>query len=180
MKRKLWILWLQGFEQAPYVVTKCLHSWKVHNSDGWDIVELTEKNIDQYVTIEGLIPQYADTTINRIALSDIIRIDLLKTYGGLWVDATTFCNKPLDSWLDAYIEHGLFAFELQNDRRLSSWFLYGDSSNYIIDKWHEAVFGFVNSRHVIGTETVHVSIDEWNQRVDHVHYFWFSLCWVST
>ena len=69
-----------------------------------------------------------------------------------------------------------FAFELQTDCLLSSWLLYADGSNYIIDKWHEAVFGFVNSRHVIGTETVHVSIDEWNQRVDHVHYFWFSLC----
>ena len=173
MKRKLWILWLQGFEQAPYVVTKCLHSWKVHNRDGWDIVELTEKNIGQYVAVEGLIQQYADKKINRIALSEIIRIELLKTYGGVWVDATTFCNKPLDSWLPEYIGNGFFAFELKNDRPLSSWFLYGDGSNYILDKWHEAVFGFVNSRNVVGTQTVHVSIDEWEQRVDHVHYFWF-------
>ena len=109
MKRKLWILWLQGFEQAPYVVTKCLHSWKAHNSDSWDVVELTEKNIEQYVTIEGLIPEYASKKINRIALSEIIRIDLLKTYGCLWVDATTFCNQPLDSWLPEYSDHGFFA-----------------------------------------------------------------------
>ena len=92
---------------------------KVHNSDSWDVVELTEKNIEQYVTIEGLIPEYASNKINRIALSEIIRIELLKTYGGLWIDATTFCNKPLDRWLPEYIDHGFFAFELQNDRLLS-------------------------------------------------------------
>ena len=34
------------------------------------------------------------------AKSDVIRINLLASYGGVWVDATVYCNSPLDKWLD--------------------------------------------------------------------------------
>jgi hypothetical protein len=61
---------------------------------------------------------------------------LLKLYGGLWVDATTFCNKRLDDWLSNYIHEGFFAFDkLVQDRLISNWFLYSEKNNYIIDKW---------------------------------------------
>ena len=75
--------------------------------------------------------------INNTALSDIVRVLLLKIYGGLWVDATTFCNKSLDDWLPNYINEGFFAFNKPGkDRLLSSWFIYSENNSYIINKWY--------------------------------------------
>lgn len=172
MKKTIWIFWLQGFETAPYVVTKCLDSWKVHNGDSWKIIELAEGNLEQYVRFERLTQQYADKKITIIALSEIVRLELLRTHGGLWVDATTYCTKPLDSWLPEHVEDGFFAFEQHIDRMLSTWFLYAEESNYIVARWHEAVLAFAGSRSVIGAADPHVSIDEWDQRREHSHYFW--------
>jgi len=64
----------------------------------------------------------------------------LKKYGGVWVDATTLCNKSLDEWLPEYITHGFFGFRNPGpDRLLSSWFLYGEPDNYIVTKWFDRV-----------------------------------------
>lgn len=42
--------------------------------------------------------------------SNIIRINLLEKYGGIWADATLFCRKPLESWIEPHTEQGFFAF----------------------------------------------------------------------
>ena len=74
----------------------------------------------------------AGKAITYAAKSDFVRICILKKYGGLWVDATTYCTIPLDDWLEKYIQSGFFSFNLetrpkgQPDRLLSSYFLYGE------------------------------------------------------
>lgn len=51
---------------------------------------------------DGLIPPAAE--------SDILRLYLLKKYGGVWVDATNLCRRPLDAWLPSAACEGFFAF----------------------------------------------------------------------
>lgn len=174
MVKKLWILWFQGFENSPYPIKECLNSWKVHNRDSWDIIELTNKNIGDYVNITKIKEKYINKKITKIAFSDIIRIELLKRYGGLWVDSTTYCNQPLDNWLEQYTKYGFFAFELSGmDRKLSSWFLYANKNNYIVKKWHQSVASYTKKHNVIGTEHIHHSQEEWSQGIEYDHYFWF-------
>jgi mannosyltransferase OCH1-like enzyme len=73
-------------------------------------------------------------------LSDVVRVLLLKLYGGLWVDATTFCNKRLDDWLSNYIYEGFFAFNKPRPNRLiSSWFIYSEKNNYITHQWFNKI-----------------------------------------
>ncbi|OQX73377.1 MAG: hypothetical protein B6D64_13895, partial [Bacteroidetes bacterium 4484_276] len=97
----IWILWLQGFEDAPDVVKRCLASWKKHNPT-WKINLLDETNIKQFIDVHAIIGRnYKE--ISKQALSDVIRINLLSKFGGVWTDATCFCCKPLDEWLGSYI-----------------------------------------------------------------------------
>jgi len=136
MIRNIYILWFQGFENAPDIVKRCIDSWKYYNPT-WNIQIICNDNLIKYLNIEDYI-QINKLTINNTALSDVIRIILLKLYGGLWVDATTFCNKPLDDWLNEYISEGFFAFDKPGpDRLISSWFLYSDIDNYIINSWFD-------------------------------------------
>jgi len=134
MNNTIFILWFQGFENSPEIIKKCIQSWKYYNSD-WNIILLDNDNLVNYINMNDYIDM-TNKNINYTALSDIIRIILLKKYGGLWVDATTFCNKPLDEWLPSCISEGFFAFDKPgNDRLMSSWFLYAEKDNYIINKW---------------------------------------------
>jgi len=127
-KKTLYIYWAQGFNNAPYVVKKCLISWEKLNPT-WKIIKLTDNNINNYINIKKEIPNIDNKKISKTALSDIIRIFLLEKYGGLWVDATTFCNVPLDDWLHKYLDSGFFAFD--NINLFSSWFIYSNKNNYI-------------------------------------------------
>ena len=141
MIKEIFILWFQGFNNAPDIVKKCLKSWLYYNSD-WNINIIDDSNLKNYIKLE----EYIDVTnkqINKTALSDFIRCVLLKKYGGLWVDATTFCNKSLNDWLPNYINEGFFAFDKPApDRLISSWFLYSQENNYIINSWCKSVINY--------------------------------------
>jgi hypothetical protein len=135
----IWLLWLQGHDKAPLVVRKCYGSW-VKNNPGWQVIFLDEHNISDHTEIKK------DGNMTDQAFSDILRINLLAKYGGIWADATSFCTKPLDSWLDKYLNTGFFAFERPGaDRMISSWFIASSRYNYITNTyknkvnayWHE-------------------------------------------
>ena len=111
MEKVIFIYWAQKFENAPNVVQKCLLSWKL-KKPSWKIIELDDDNLKDYINIEEMIPDIQKKQITKTSYSDIVRIFLLEKYGGCWCDATTFCNKSLDIWLNEYIiKSGFFAFD---------------------------------------------------------------------
>lgn len=93
MIKRIWILWFQGWDQAPRVARLCLDSWVRLNPD-WEIVLLTEKNITDYVP-EAIAPR----SLSLQKRSDLIRLYLMHAYGGVWTDASVMCLRPLDEWL---------------------------------------------------------------------------------
>jgi hypothetical protein len=108
---------------------------------------LDNDNLCNYIKLGD----YVDVTkknINNTALSDVVRVALLKTYGGLWVDATTFCNKPLNEWIKDYIDQDFFAFSKPGqDRLLSTWFIYSTKEHYIISQWLKSIIGYYEINH---------------------------------
>jgi hypothetical protein len=165
MIKHIFIYWNSGFLNAPLVVKKCLLSWKIYNPN-WKIIELDDSNLNQYINIELVITNISSKTITKTSYSDIIRIFLLKKYGGIWCDATVFCVKSLDEWLSDNIISGFFAFEQKCDRILSSWFLYSDYNNYIIDKWYDNVIQYINNVNNTDNIGLHhdcITIYEWNK-----------------
>lgn len=117
----IWILWLQGIENAPPLVQQCVASWKKYNP-GWNIILLDEQNMTQHADISPSVWRHA-TKLSRQALSNLLRINLLAQHGGVWADATCLCCRPLDEWLDDCTRSGFFAFaKPARDRLLSSWF----------------------------------------------------------
>jgi hypothetical protein len=173
MKKVIFIYWAQKFINAPIVVKKCLLSWKLKNPT-WEIIELNDDNLSEYINIEEEIPDIQKKNITKTSYSDIIRIFLLAKHGGCWCDATTFCNQSLDIWLNKNISTNFFGFELKSDRMLSSWFLYSEKHNYIIQEWKRNVIEYVNNINILGTNIVHTSLNIWKKdKYDHKHYFWF-------
>jgi hypothetical protein len=131
----IWFMWLQGFDSAPMLVKKCFVSWGTHNPN-WEIVFLDEGNIGTYLDFQAL--PIRSKNISKQAISDLVRINLLAQYGGVWADATCFCHVSLDTWLNEYTKSGFFAFYRPwRDRLLGSWFLASTKHCRLISKWRD-------------------------------------------
>ncbi|KQY79235.1 mannosyltransferase [Ensifer sp. Root142] len=90
-------------------------------------------------------PHRADRKIQWRA--DLIRIALLRDYGGVWVDATTFCTKPLDEWLPPLMESGFFAFpDNYPGRTMGISFLAAEPQNYLVSKWLRLMVRYYSKR----------------------------------
>lgn len=128
--KKIWILWFQGYENAPELVKTCINSW-VRLNPGWDVVILDSNNITDYVSEDLSI--CASNGAGLSQQSDLLRVLLLEKYGGVWADSTTLCLKSLDDWLFDAEKNGFFAFyNDRKDRIVASWFLYSEKNNYLI------------------------------------------------
>ena len=80
-------------------------------------------------------------------ISNLTRLCLLRRYGGLWTDATVFCLRPLDDWLDAAYDAGFFAFRNPaKDRMMATWLIASEPDNPLLVALHAAFLDFVNRR----------------------------------
>ncbi|SHK64790.1 capsular polysaccharide synthesis protein [Fibrobacter sp. UWEL] len=106
--KKVWVLWLQGMDNAPELVKKC-HASLLMNLKDREIVILSESNYKDYVQFPEYVQRKIDSgIISRTHFSDLLRLELLEKYGGTWIDATVFCsdsdvpNYVMDSELFVY------------------------------------------------------------------------------
>jgi len=140
----IWILWFQGFEQCPEIVKQCVKTWQRHNPD-WQLQLLDEINISEFVTQEDVPPGLDLDSLSYAHKADIIRLILLKKFGGVWADATTYCTQPLNSWLNDFAKSDFFAFSDPGpDRKISNWFLYSKQEGAMINMLLKDVFAYWN------------------------------------
>ncbi len=161
----IWILWFQGWENAPIVPKIALHSWKKFNAPNWIIITLDDHNLQFYVQSYHYYKQLifsrfsASEKYRHATLSDIMRIELLNKYGGVWVDSTVICTQPLNEWLFDYVnDNGFFAFDKPGKNGIfSSWFLSSSlNQSYIVKQWN-----------------INTHIYWRNQQGNKLQHFWF-------
>ncbi len=128
----IWIYWDQGEENAPFLVKQCIASWRFHNPE-WEVRVLDKVLLRDTIDLEGLDLR-PDITLQ--ALSDVIRVKILLAHGGVWADASLYCVKPLNAWLQNYYVDHFFAFASdRNDRLMTTWFLAGSKQSRILSHW---------------------------------------------
>lgn len=96
-KRNIWICWWQGEQNAPALVKKCVNSVREKNP-ACDVRIISLDNYKSYVDISRTIEdKYISGKIGQAHFSDILRVNLINKYGGLWLDATIFCSQKIPS-----------------------------------------------------------------------------------
>jgi hypothetical protein len=156
INKTIWLLWLQGWDSAPWLAQQVKKSWELKNP-GWTVALITNDNLKDYVT--GIDYVYRDT-ISPQAKSDIIRLSLLQSHGGVWADATLLCLQPLDSWVEEAIEASNFWMYHGTGGGMdimqgpASWFIVSKKGSYIISKWKAACDEY------------------WKERSSTDNYFW--------
>lgn len=139
LNKTLWLLWFQGFDSCPPIVKSCLKSWQAHNPN-WQINLLDEKTIGNFLQDEDMLEGVNLEDLSYAHRADIIRLLLIRKYGGVWADSTTYCTRSLDDWLGQYAKCDFFAFSNPGpDRKISNWFLYSEKDGEMINKLIEDV-----------------------------------------
>ena len=84
----IWICWWQGKEAMPDIAKACYNSVLMH-ADSHPVILITEKNYREYVTLPSFITEKQEKgEIDLTHFSDILRMMLLRKYGGIWMDST--------------------------------------------------------------------------------------------
>ena len=99
IRHHIWMLWDKGIENAPLHVKQCYQSWVVKNPDHC-VKILNLKEAETLINRNDIIDNTTWSTMSIQAKSDVIRAFLLWKFGGIWVDATVLCLKPLNDWMN--------------------------------------------------------------------------------
>ncbi len=153
LDKNIWMYWAQGWDRAPLLQRIVLSSWRVNNPD-WRINLIDDKNIKYYLSKDEA-PYLFDKNKNTFvqAKSDILRLELLNKYGGVWADSTLLCMQPLDHWVfDAVKPSGIWMYHgwgggFDPNVGISSWFIVSKKSSYFINKWREKCVNYWHERY---------------------------------
>lgn len=142
---RIWICWLQGIENAPDVVKQCYQS-VVKNNPNKEIILLTADNINEYVQFpEYIIVKWKRGIITNTHITDLLRLELLIQYGGMWLDATVLCT---GSAPDYYFNSELFFYQTLKPGRdghcnyISSWLMEAKTNNKILMATRELCYEY--------------------------------------
>lgn len=135
---KVWFCWLQGIEVAPEIVKKC-YSSLMHNLSQKDIVVITSDNLTEYVDFpDYIIEKWKKKIITDTHMTDLLRLELLIKYGGMWLDATVLCTSKEEEIPDYFFNSDLFFFQCLKPGRdghstyISSWLMSASTNNKIL------------------------------------------------
>jgi hypothetical protein len=147
LEKNIFLLWLQGWNNASWLNKQVAESWEINNP-GWKIHYVDIENLKDYVSD---IEYVYNKDISPQAKSDIIRLNLLKIYGGIWADATMLCMQPLEHWVNDAVEpSGLWMYHgkgagMNIELGPASWFIVSKKNSYLITKWKEECDRYWNS-----------------------------------
>lgn len=105
----IWQYWGQGYDDPnmPEIVKICLESVIRYKPEDCVIVRLSDDNMSEYLDLPDFLRDNA-SLYSRAHFSDILRVLLLTTYGGCWLDATVLLTGPIQ---EQYWNRNIFLFQ---------------------------------------------------------------------
>ena len=144
--KRIFLYWAQGWNQAPELVLRVRDTWAFHNPH-WEVVTLDDANLSQWIDVPTITSRPENLTVQ--AASDVIRMNLLHRYGGVWADATMLCARPLDEWVDAALApEGFWMYHGGPGGRYAAlFFLVSAPESLIVSRWKDAIDKFWAAPH---------------------------------
>jgi len=88
-QKVIWTYWSDS--TLPPFIETCIGTWHRHNPD-YTINIVNRKNLHQFVKLDITNLRHNDSITRE---SDFVRLELMATHGGYWIDASTICTRPL-------------------------------------------------------------------------------------
>ena len=121
--------WLQGIEKAPELYLSTLNS-VMKNLKDFNLVIITEENMLNYISFpDYILDKYKRKIISPTHFSDLIRLELLISYGGTWIDASVL----ITGYTEMFYNNDLFFFQERNPGCVgSNWFITAEKGSPIL------------------------------------------------
>lgn len=143
---RIWICWFQGMDAAPELVQQCYRSVVLHNPDK-EVIVITSDNYKDYVTFpDYIIEKWEKGIITHTHMTDLLRLELLVTLGGMWIDATVLCTS--DDIPHYFFDSELFFYQTLKPGRdghpsyISSWLMSAKTNNKILSATRELCYKY--------------------------------------
>ncbi len=135
---KAFVFWAQGIETAPPVVKRCADEVRRLHREG-DVLFLDEATAREHAEVPAMVARTMGRDWTR--LSDLLRLELLSTYGGVWMDATCLPRARMQDAVPDLLTSGFFAFR-RGPGRLGNWFLASEPNHYVVAMLREAHYEY--------------------------------------
>lgn len=133
--KKIWAYW-DDEDIKNKTVLLCIQSWKKYNPD-YEVVVLNPKTVKYYLDLDIENMKMNDGPTRE---SDIIRINILQKYGGVWVDASILMTAPLDFTSEEYEYYGYKIAKFESKEGipvLENWFFATIPAGKFITAWRD-------------------------------------------
>lgn len=133
--KKIWMFW--DGDNLPHIVKICLESIYKHCGD-YEINLLNSVNVKNYIDLPELSQ---DVLIAQKA--DLIRLELLAAYGGIWIDASIFLNENFDWIFEKFKKQDAFLFfsdecTVNLEKPITeNWFIVAPENSEFICAWRD-------------------------------------------
>lgn len=137
----IWLLWLQGWDKAPFIAREVLASWQFHNPN-YNVMPIAESDL------KALRVPTPDPTMSPRAKSGWIRLALLHMYGGVWADATILCLKNFTKLLDeAFKTSSFWMYHGRAEDGGASWLMAANGKHTpLIKRWWSLAQDFCHKK----------------------------------
>ena len=148
----IWICWWQGYDNAPQLVKACINNIKKHSS-GKKVIIIDQYNYSNYVEInKSIVDKINESKFPITFFADILRMNLLSKYGGVWIDSTVFLNEDV-SEINKYelftVKHDLYSSWHVCKGKWSSFFLGAGKNNLGIKLINEILINYAISENYL-------------------------------
>jgi len=155
---RIYYCWLQGEENLPVLARCCYNSLK-ENSGAYKITFIDENNFSNYVDIPGYIfDKYKSGKMKPAHFTDVLRINLLESYGGLWLDSTILVTEPLENY-KKFLKLPFFSQKYTHEKDNTHFITKGFGSYSAYARWA----GFVQGTSVIHNPLYAFAKDFYNE-----------------
>lgn len=159
---RVWVLWLQGMDNAPELVRAC-HNSLLETLPDKRVTVLSSGNMDDFLDLPGYIhDKHRSGSIPMAQYSDLIRANLLINHGGCWMDSTVLLTG--DALPRYTMDLPLFCFKQLNVSNK-------DAAPILSSSWY--ISGYTNSRILELTQKLLWHYWETNDRLE--QYFLFHI-----
>lgn len=173
----IWQYWGQGIDNnLPEVVKICFASVDQYKGD-YTVIRLDDNTIPKYLDLPSFVlDKRKNLEFKHAFFADLLRLALLSTYGGIWIDATVLLTSEINKTI---LDQDFFMFhrsELAQDK--NTWVKF-NSDYFGWDAKHKVnvLNSFIVSRknNYVALVCLDIMLNYWKTQSHIPHYFFFQI-----
>lgn len=173
----IWQYWGQGINNnLPEVVELCFASVDKYKGD-YIVIRLDDNTLQEYLDLPNFVwDKRKNPEFKHAFFADLLRLALLSTYGGIWIDATVLLTSKINKM---FLDQNFFMFHRSNTAQdKKQWENF--NSNYF--GWNDEHKVNVLNSFIVSKKSNYISnicldlmLNFWKTQNHIPHYFFFQI-----